>query len=107
LRRFTGRRYPRAEAYWMAVGAALGPAARRQLVSWLKGHDAPVVRVPRDYLGFNANGWQGQFLAVYPGWKLIVIRQRRPTTYTEAENKRYGFWRFFKLAEQLVPKPKP
>lgn len=53
---------------------------------------------------FNANGWQGQVLAVHPAHKLVVVRQRRPYTYTEQENRRYGMWRLFELAGRLVAK---
>jgi CubicO group peptidase (beta-lactamase class C family) len=103
LRRLDNRRFDRAADYWMEAGALLGRRGRAALRRWLEqGKDPPVARVPSGLIGYNANGWQGQGVAVYPRWKLVVVRQRRPITYTEVENKRYGFWSFFELVERLV-----
>ena len=103
LRRLAGREYARPEQCWMEAGSLLSRASRAALSRWLQaGKESPLVRVPADPIGFNANGWQGQYLAVYPRWNLVVVRLRQPVSFTEEENKRYGFWRFFSLVGGLV-----
>lgn len=81
---------------WIQQSTAPGlPAFPQMGLLWWRRH--------RGFVGFNANGWQGQYLAVYPAWNLVAVRQRRPISFTEEENKRHGMWRFFDLVEQLVP----
>ena len=54
-------------------------------------------------MGYNSNGWQGQYLAVYPRFRLVAVRQRLPVTFTETENRRYGFFKFSRLVEEMIP----
>jgi CubicO group peptidase (beta-lactamase class C family) len=103
LRPLCGKRFSRREAYWLQLGSRLSRRERGELLRWIESKDSPLVKVPDSFIGFNANGWQGQYLAVYPMWNLVVVRQRRPITYTEEENKHHGMWSLFKLAEKLVP----
>jgi CubicO group peptidase (beta-lactamase class C family) len=56
-------------------------------------------------LGFYADGWLGQVLAVYPAWRLVAVRQHRAIEFTEEENEAYGFRRFLSLTEATVLRP--
>lgn len=103
LLRFDERAYQRPEEYWLDVGGFLRKKERETLKGWLaQGKDAPLVQSPTQHLGFKADGWQGQYLAVYPRWNLVVVRQRQPITYTEEENQKYGFENFFNLVQQMM-----
>lgn len=52
-------------------------------------------------LGFNANGYLGQFILVLTGPRLVVVRQIRQESFqSEAD----GFAEIVKLARELVPK---
>jgi len=53
--------------------------------------------------GYNANGWQGQYLAVYPRANLVAVRLRQPLTFTEEENRALGFRDFLDLVERTLP----
>lgn len=102
LRPLCGKEFDRAEAYWLAAGALLDDDGRGRLLAWIEDHDLPVARAPAAPLGYNANGWQGQYLAVYPRWNLVAVRLRRPLDYTEEENHRFGMRDFFDLVEATV-----
>lgn len=104
LRPLNDRLFKNPGQYWLEAGARLRPPQRRALARWIEQKDSPVVRVPHDRIGYNANGWQGQYLAVYPKWNLVVVRQRRPIRYDEMENRRFGFFDFFKLCEAMIRK---
>lgn len=74
----TGRAFPSRWAFWAAVDAEqlLSPEESRtahQLAS--RGIEAVEGRAR--VLGFMAHGRGGQFLLVYPAWRLVVVRMRR------------------------------
>jgi CubicO group peptidase (beta-lactamase class C family) len=52
--------------------------------------------------GFGHTGWLGQYLVVYPKWKLVGIRLRRFKSQAETENAEYSFGNFATLLMDTV-----
>jgi CubicO group peptidase (beta-lactamase class C family) len=51
-----------------------------------------------DVVGYDFNGWLGQYLAVYPHWGVVAVRQRKqPPNVTDDDHKRIGLVDFTKL----------
>lgn len=54
-------------------------------------------------IGYWGQGWQGEHLVVYPRYGLVAVRMRLPSPYPdEAENQKYAFWNFPKLALSIA-----
>jgi CubicO group peptidase (beta-lactamase class C family) len=90
------------EAYLReATRPGLPSAPEMGLGFWLR-RARGAAKGAREILGYNTNGWQGQLLAVYPRSGLVVVRLRQPIAFTEEENRRFGFFELFGLAERLL-----
>ena len=51
-------------------------------------------------VGFNANGFLGQYVAVLPASRLVVARMIREESYASDAD---GFGDFFQRIQELVP----
>ena len=55
--------------------------------------------------GFGGDGWLGQYLVVYPKWRLVVVRLHAiEAGNDEKENRKYGFNSLQQMALALVEK---
>ncbi|MCX5794657.1 MAG: SUMF1/EgtB/PvdO family nonheme iron enzyme [Elusimicrobia bacterium] len=80
------------------VRAATSPArsdiADYGLLWWLRGG------------GFGGEGWLGQYLQVYPEWRLVAVRMHGQEAGNDMkENQDYGFEDFKKMTLALVQHP--
>lgn len=53
-------------------------------------------------IGFNGNGYLGQYVAVLPASRLVVVRMIRQESYASEAD---GFGDFFQRVQELVPSP--
>jgi CubicO group peptidase (beta-lactamase class C family) len=91
-------------AWFMEAGALLDAKERAQLADVTWRGTSPVATRPAHQIGYYADGWLGQKLAIYPDWHLVVVRQHASVAGGDsAENQRYGFADFFARVEALVP----
>jgi CubicO group peptidase (beta-lactamase class C family) len=103
LNRLAGHAFNRVEQFWMEAGHLLDDAGRARVLSCLQ---IPVRFLPlqQTQLGFYAQGWLGQYVAVYPTEHLIAIRLRRKTGMGDAEeNRKFSFSSFLERVEATLP----
>jgi CubicO group peptidase (beta-lactamase class C family) len=80
-RKLRGKKYAGTKEYWAALTAALGEAAVTKLQNAArKGDDVPHTGRVADgpVTGFEAEGWLGQYLVVYPKSRVVAVRMRAP-----------------------------
>lgn len=99
----TDKQFATDAAYWLEAGALLGPGARAQLARLAGRGLTPLDQRPGVQLGFYADGWLGQRLAVYPQWHIVAVRTHKARHGgNEAESKAYGMAELLKLVEATV-----
>lgn len=97
------RRFDPGVGYWLEAGALLEPSERSLLSSLQRQGLSPLATAPGPQVGFSADGWLGQRLAVYPAWGLVVVRLHRPMAGNDdAENAQYGFNALLPMLEAAV-----
>jgi CubicO group peptidase (beta-lactamase class C family) len=99
-----GRRFPSRAAYWMEAGDLLAPSEREALGRLVRDDLSPIASVDGKLVGFNFNGWLGQYLVVYPRAGVVAVRQRRePPNVTDEDNKKVGLRTFPDLVRAALP----
>jgi formylglycine-generating enzyme required for sulfatase activity len=89
--RWKGRQLVPADWVRASTSPARGDIADYGLLWWLRDN------------GFSGDGWLGQYLVVYPRWRLVAVRMHeREAGNDMKENQDYGFEDFRKLALALV-----
>ena len=90
------------EAWFLEAGALLDSAERAALLDAKhKGLSLYGTR-PGKQTGYQADGWLGQKLGVYPEAKMVAVRQHRRRDGSEEENQKSGFATFHKMMEAAV-----
>ena len=102
MKPMSGRKFSGPPAYWMETGRLLEPPARAELARLAGEGVTPFEEEPDDLVGFYADGWLGQKLAVFPSANLVVARQHRRIRGDEAENQSAGFRTILKMSQKLV-----
>jgi CubicO group peptidase (beta-lactamase class C family) len=98
-----GRAFGTREGFFLEAGALLGPEERGALAAAQERGLVPLVSRPGSQIGFYADGWLGQRLAVYPAARVVAVRQHRKSEGgDDAENEKLGFGGFLKKLEAAV-----
>lgn len=99
-----GVKFASRAAYWMAAGALLDERERAALGAIVRDDLLPFENVDGSLVGWNFNGWLGQYLVVYPQAGLVAVRQRRePPNVRDEDNDRIGMKRFPELVRAALP----
>jgi CubicO group peptidase (beta-lactamase class C family) len=90
-----GTKFTSRAAYWMAAGPLLVPSEREALGELARDDTLPIGNVDGKLIGFDFNGWLGQYLLVYPEAGIVAVRQRRePPNVTDDDNRKIGMQDF-------------
>lgn len=100
-----GKQFSTNAGYWMEAGALLDPSSRERLASLVRDDRLPFEVTPARYVGFNFNGWLGQYLVVVPEASLVAVRMRPepPGGGDDADNERNGMREFVSLVQAAIP----
>ncbi len=99
-----GRKFRSRAAYWMEAGALLSTAERDVLGTVVRDDLLPFGTVEATQIGWNFNGWLGQYLVVYPQAGVVAVRQRRePRSMKDDDNKKIGMMGFVDLVRATFP----
>lgn len=99
-----GKRFVSRAAYWMEAGALLSPGDRATLGRLVRDDLLPFGQVDGPLVGFDFNGWLGQYLVVYPAAGIVAVRQRRePPNVRDEDNKKIGMRGFVELVRAALP----
>jgi CubicO group peptidase (beta-lactamase class C family) len=99
-----GRKFRSRASYWMEAGTLLAPAERDALGATVRDDLLPIGTVDGTLVGWNFNGWLGQYLVVYPSAGVVAVRQRRePKDVTDDDNAQIGMKTFPDLVRAAFP----
>jgi CubicO group peptidase (beta-lactamase class C family) len=99
-----GKKFSSRAGYWMEAGALLAPPEREALGALVRDDLLPIETAPGALVGWNFNGWLGQYLVVYPRAGVVAVRQRRePTDVTDEDNAKIGMKSFTSLVRAALP----
>jgi CubicO group peptidase (beta-lactamase class C family) len=97
-----GRQLAGAEAWWGEAGALLDADGREELAALARRGFAPFSTQPGRQTGFYSDGSRGQKLGVFPGRKIVAVRQHHSEPGDD-DGSRYGFAGFHAMVEALAP----
>lgn len=101
-----GRKFESRAAYWMEAGALLTPAERDAFARLIREDLVPFGGVDGKLVGFDFNGWLGQYLVVFPDAGVVAVRQRRePQDVTDDDNRKIGMRDFTQLVRATFAQP--
>jgi len=90
------------EEWFLEAGALLHDAERAALIDAKTKGIALYATRPGRQTGYQADGWLGQKLGVYPDAKMVAVRQHRRHDGSDEENQKSGFANFHKMMEAAV-----
>lgn len=106
LRGLVGRSFDEPAAFFVEAGARLGERDRRELARLEHAGFGVLDGKKGSQIGFYADGWLGQTIAVYPAGRLVGVRLHRARHGgDQRENERYGFRSFLGRLERIVDAP--
>lgn len=94
-----GKRFSSHAAYWLEAGALLDTSERAALAGMIRDDRLPYTSPPAKQIGFDFNGWLGQYLVVLPEAGVVAVRLRRaaPGGGDDADNTKNGMRDFTEL----------
>jgi CubicO group peptidase (beta-lactamase class C family) len=106
LRQLVEKPFESPAAFLVEAGALLDSADRLPVARlFADPQRSPLQIRTGKAVGYNANGWLGQYLMVLPEERLVAVRLRRWRTQPGWDDQRYGFGGLFTRLRNLAAVP--